>query len=195
MLWGGIVTWITGLTFSVSSAAFYINGILYTTGWSLVTLETADDTHPRIDIIVVNTDGTVSAIAGTPAANPQKPQSNPATQIELTQILVPALATEPDGITGVVIYDENIEWTPTFSGVTVNFNSSTDPFNGSICANISNIGSDDSITFTAAAPVNVIDYETLSLFLKLKALMSKQHFLRVQFFLSSVPEPSLCRST
>lgn len=187
LLWGGVVTWITGLTFSVSSAAFYINGVLYTTGWSLVTLGVADDTHPRIDIILVNTDGTVSAIAGTPAANPQKPQPDPLTQIELTQILVPALATEPDGITGVVIYDENVEWTPTFAGMSVNFNSSVDPFNGTICASISNIGTGDSITFTAAAPVQVSDFETLSLFLKLKALMSKQHFLRVQFFLSSVP--------
>ncbi len=187
LLWGGVVTWITGLTFSVSPAAFYINGILYTTGWSLVTLEVADDTHPRIDIIVVNTDGTVSAIAGTPAANPQKPQPDPLTQIELTQILVPALATEPDGITGVVIYDENTEWTASFAGVAVNFNSATDPFSGAVCANISNVSSGSSVTFTAASPVQVSSFETLSFFLKLKELMTKQHYLRVQFFLSGAP--------
>ena len=185
--YGGIVTWLTGLTFSVTGAGYYLNGNPFISPFSIVTLDAADINDARIDVIAVDNTGSVVVVKGTPSANPQKPSIDPASQIELTFVTIPANATEPGGITDEIIYDENIEWTPSVSGIIVDFDSNTSPFNGLKCADAGIIGTGDMITFTAAAAKNVADYETLSLFLKLKAAMTKQHFLRVQFLLAGVP--------
>ena len=52
--------------------------------------------------------GQVLVLKGIPSANPQKPSIDPETQIELTQILIPAGATVP-AIDEEFIYDENVE--------------------------------------------------------------------------------------
>jgi len=130
LVWGGRVTWFENLDFAVSPAAYYINGKLYTTEISEVTLDPADETYSRIDLIVVDINGNVSVITGTPAETPQKPQIDPASQIELTSVLIPALATEPGDVTSEMIYDElepgewdimefqvqygNLDWTANF---------------------------------------------------------------------------------
>ena len=80
---GGIVTWKSGLTFNVSPCEYIISGTFYSTAATEVTLSTADPTNPRIDIIIVDTTQSVTAITGTPAATPSKPTANPVTQIEL----------------------------------------------------------------------------------------------------------------
>ena len=189
LIFGGLVSWLGGLSFGVAPAAYYINGTLYTTGSAEVTLGTADPDDPRIDIIVVDTAGNVSVIAGTPAANPAKPTPEPSTQIEITSILVLAGATEPGNpgdISDLLIYDENVEWTGTSAGVTINLDSTTDPFRNSKCADVGAIGTGDTITFTGASAVNKADYETLIMYLKLKAVMSKQHTLSVCCLLAGV---------
>ena len=189
LIFGGLVSWLGGLSFGVAPAAYYINGTLYTTGSAEVTLGTADPDDPRIDIIVVDTAGNVSVIAGTPAANPAKPTPEPSTQIEITSILVLAGATEPGNpgdISDLLIYDENVEWTGTSAGVTINLDSTTDPFRNSKCADVGAIGTGDTITFTGASAVNKADYETLIMYLNLKAVMSKQHTLSVCCLLAGV---------
>lgn len=182
----GLVTWITGLTFSVTEAEYYLQGNPFTAPFSLITLDAADATYARIDSIAVDITGSVVVIKGTPAADPQHPGVDPTSQIELTFVLILANATEPEGITDEIIYNENTEWTPTESGVTVDYNSATDPYSGSKCADVGAVGTGDSITFTAGAAKSVADYETLSFFLKLKEAMTNKHYLRVQFFLAGV---------
>lgn len=189
LIFGGLVSWLGGLSFGIAPAAYYINGTLYTTNSAQVTLAEADPDDPRTDIIVVDTAGSVSVITGTPATNPAKPTPNPATQIEITNILILAGATEPGTpgqITDVLIYDENVEWTGAGSGVTINFDSTTDPFRNSKCADVGAIGTNDLITFTGASAVNKADYENLIMYLKLKATMSKQHTLSVCVLLNGV---------
>jgi len=95
LITGGYVTWITGLNFVISPAAYYITGELYITGTESVTLSASDATYSRIDLIVVDTLNHVSVIEGVPGENPQKPTPDPVSQIEITQILILANATEP----------------------------------------------------------------------------------------------------
>jgi len=89
-----------------------VNKVAVTT----LTVTAADPTNPRKDIVVCNSVGTLSIVAGTPEAalpignvgiytlNPEPP-SIPATSIILGEIWVPAAATE---ITGSEIYDKRV---------------------------------------------------------------------------------------
>ncbi|GAJ01448.1 unnamed protein product, partial [marine sediment metagenome] len=81
-----------------------------------LTVGAADPTNPRKDIVVCNSAGTLSIVAGTPEValpngnvgvytlNPE-PESIPANSIILGEIWVPAGATE---ITGSEIYDKRV---------------------------------------------------------------------------------------
>ena len=184
---GGVVTWISGLTFSVSETGFTIQNNPYVAPFSVITFDPADDTHPRIDVIAVDITGSVVIIKGNPAAEPLKPNIDPTTQLELTFLLIPANATEPAGVTSEIVYNENIEWVGSTSGVAVNFDSATLPFSGAKCADVGSIGTNDRIVFTAAAPKNFADYETFTAFIKLKEVTNKQYFLLLEFMLAGVP--------
>ena len=187
LLTGGIVSWLGDLDFAISPAAYYIGGKLYEIGSETVALDAADTTDPRIDILVVNTQGEVHVITGTPAPNPQKPTPDPTTEIELTDIPVPANATEPENLTEEIIYDENVEWSGIGSGVIIDLDNTTSPYRGVKCMDVGAIGKGDTITFTAGSTKNVADYETLILFLKLKVAATKHHAISAQFLLSGSP--------
>ena len=186
LLSGGIVTWITGLTFSVSAARYIINNQVYESPDTIITLDAAHATLDRIDVFAVNTNSTAIDITGTPAASPQKPQVDPVTQLELTFITIPAGATEPVDIDVEIIYNENTEWTGSASGTTADFNDTTDPKYGSKDVQVTTIDDGDTITFTAAAAKNFADYTSLNLFVQLKEEMASSEFLLVQFLLSGV---------
>lgn len=184
---GGVVTWLHDLTFAVSEAFYIIRGKLYNSPATIITLNDADDTDARIDVIAVNTDKEVIKITGVPSPFPQKPSHNAATQLELTFILVPAAATEPDGITGDIIYNENTEWTGAATGPSAVFDDTTEVYNGTVSADISSIEDADTITFTSAAPVNVADYETISMFINLKAELLGSQAILLRFTLDGDP--------
>ena len=188
---GGIVSWLGNLNFAVSPAAYYISGELYTVATGIVTLSAADATNPRIDIIVVDINNQIVVVEGITAENPQKPTPNPETQLELTQILVPAGATEPGGIiTNVVIYDENIEWTGSSSGVTVDFNSAVAPFRGTKCADVGSITDNNTIIFTGAAPITASDFQNFVMSIKLKQALTNQQSIRLRFYNNTTPVSS-----
>jgi len=81
LFYGGGVNWVEGFTFGIDAAAYYLNGTLYTTDATTITLDAADGANPRIDIIIVDNTETVSFIKGTPGANPQKPTVDPETEV------------------------------------------------------------------------------------------------------------------
>ena len=176
------VTWISGLTFYISYGVYYIGGKKYYCPGTTITLSAADATHPRIDVFAVTDEYTVVAIEGTPAASPAKPQVDPSTQLELTQVYIPALATEPatpggDPYANELIYDENTEWTPAASGTTADFASTTDPVSGTKCAEITDISKFDTIKFTSSLALLMADYATLNLSIKLKEEMPSDYAL------------------
>lgn len=183
---GGIITWLYGLTYSLCLTKYYINGVFYTCPATIFTLDAADLTNPRIDLPVVNINSALEIIKGTPAENPLQPSIDVASQLELPFILLPANATQPSGVTNALVYDENIEWSHSVSGVVVDFDNTTSPFHGSKCASVGTIGNNDTISFLAEYPLNMEDFETLSLFLKLKSVASTKNAVYVQFRLAGV---------
>lgn len=187
LIWGGFVSWVELLIFSVTPSLYYLFAVLYKIlETTIITLDAADPDNPRIDVIAVDNTSSVIVIKGTPAANPQKPSIDPETQIELTYVLIPAGATEPENIDQSIIYDENTEWTGAGSGVTVDFDNATSPFHLSKCASVGSIDKNDTVTFTTGVPVDVTDFKNLILYLKLKATMSSRHNLYAAWMRSGV---------
>lgn len=135
----GGYTWVSGLTFDVFACLYLIQGTSYENAADTITLDAADDTYDRQDIIYLDIDGLVGKITGVPGENPAKPLVNPLTQLELTSVIVPAQGTEPGGITNGYVYQENAEWTTSsnaIQGITVNFNSTTTPYAGTKCIEV-----------------------------------------------------------
>lgn len=131
---GGQVVWTSDYNFTVSAATYYINGVLYTAAQQNVTLTAADPTNPRIDQIVVDDTGTVSAVAGTASAQPSAPVIDPGAQLPLTLVTVAAGSTEPADVQSTLLYCDNVggptEWNWTTSGTGFNTNSSNNPVSG-----------------------------------------------------------------
>ena len=115
----GSAVWDSLLIYSVTKCFYYINGILYNSAATNVTLAAADSSNPRIDVIYCDTLGNVGVITGIPSPDPVKPTVNPLSQIELTHINVNAQGTTPAGVSQRIIYNENV-------GVPNEWNTSTD---------------------------------------------------------------------
>lgn len=167
---GGGVAWTgTGFNFIVSAATYFINGVEYNSPQTPLTLTAADPTNDRIDVFVVNDDGTATFITGVPGGPPVEPQIDPATQLRLTSVYIAAGATGP-AITNVDIYKENVEWPATASGGSINPNSTSNPYAGTKDVEGSSVAAGTFIT--AIKPSGTLkpnDYATLVLQIRSKA--------------------------
>lgn len=90
------------MTVAVAGGQARIGGYFPYVAAQNVTIAAADSTNPRIDIIVVDYNGTVSRTAGTAAAL-AVPPAVPANSLQLAQVYVPAAAT---AITSGMIVDK-----------------------------------------------------------------------------------------
>ena len=169
---GGIVQWTgNGYEFNISSAIYRIGGNNYASPASIKTLATPDATNDRIDVFAVDVNNEVVVITGTPATTPIKPQVNPATQLELTSVIVTAASTTPT-LTDEVVYDENIEWTGTSSGTgTANFASTTSPYQGTVSIETTNIQDGFTIILDNGSDFDLETVQTFGFQIKLKAAM------------------------
>lgn len=121
---GGQVVWQSAYIFLVSAATYYIDGVLYTSPQTSVTLDAAHATLDRIDAIVVTTSSTTTNVSGTAAAQPSEPDIDPGSQLKLGIVLVTAASTEPADDTEL-LFAEGVgsptewDWTTSGSGFTV----------------------------------------------------------------------------
>jgi hypothetical protein len=180
---GGIVTWESGLTFRVTAAVYYIDGVRYESLEQTITLDAADATNPRFDVLVLDDSEAFDKITGVAAADPSEPQVDQSTQLYLTTVLVGAGATTPTGVSTVIVYDENTEWTASSAGtVSVNFNNTTNPSNGTKSAAVASWSAGATLVFTNSTTVNTGDVNSFSLRVWLTANLSKSQNLSIQFF-------------
>lgn len=177
----GSVTWVSGLTFIVSNASYIIDGVTYTSPETTLTLTAADVTHPRIDVIYVDTDGTAGYVTGTPAADPAKPEVDQLTQLEMTFVTVQATATTPDNVAATLIYGEDAgstaEWDATESTSTarITLADTTDPYAGTKDILCSDVLAGDYITLTDDADYTVGQIDALELHIKIINWAKKMH--------------------
>lgn len=174
LLNGGIVTWSgSGYTMDVSPANYVINCSFYNSPQSQVTLAASDPSLDRIDVVYVNTAGVVGVLTGTPGVTPITPQVDPSTQLALTSINVDAGTTTPAGVTTLIVYDENVEWTSSSSltSGTVNFNSTSNPFHLTKSA-LTTSGTYGSLMWDTSNYVTLTNYTTLKLYVRQTASLS-----------------------
>lgn len=174
---GGVVHWDSLLVFTISPAIYYIGGVRYTSPQTTITLDPADVSNPRIDVIALDATGVIK-ITGTPAASPAEPQTS-ATEIRLTSILINTGATTPSGVSSTIIYDENVEWTGSAVGVTANFNGATNVFHFLKTTDVSSFTNGQSIKYTNGSTVDMTTFESLRFYLRLKATFAQSAQLQL----------------
>ena len=189
---GGGVAWVGGLNFIVSLAIYVIAGIQYTSPQTNITLAVADPTNPRIDVIAVDDTGSVVVLTGTPASNPQAPSVDPATQLALTFVLVPAGATTPPGASNNLIYDEDTgtptEWAATSSGAGWNLASTNNPYSGTKDIEATAVAKTSFVNFVPASSVLFSNYQQLVFYIRSKATWNTARSLTITFYFSGVPQ-------
>ncbi|MGH3430900.1 MAG: hypothetical protein ACRDQZ_25580 [Mycobacteriales bacterium] len=166
---GGGVSWTGGLNFTVSPAVYGIAGTQYSSPQSNVTLDAADPTDDRIDVIAVDNAGAAVVIKGTAGTPPASPDVDPNSQIQLTFAYVAANATTPSTLTEEDIYLENAEWT---CAATSNLNcaSTNNPFSGTKDIEATSAVSGNNVVLTRPTlTVKLSDYNNLVLYVRSKA--------------------------
>lgn len=157
LIQGGNVAYVSGLTFRVSAAIYYIKGVRYTSTEQTVTLPDADATNPRIDVIYLDTTGTVDDLSGTAAVDPSEPTLDPTTQLKLTTVLINAGEATPVGISATDVYKENTEWEATTNQAgQVNFDGLTNPRTGTKAAVVTSGANNTYLNFDAEATEGTI---------------------------------------
>jgi hypothetical protein len=186
---GGQVVWEDDLTFRVSAAEYSIQGVIYNSDEDTITLDAADPTNPRIDLIVVDDQGAVDKVSGTAAAEPSEPDFDPTTQVRLAFVLVPANATEPD-VTSVLLYADNAgsgggEWDWTTSGSGFNVDSSSNPRTGAKDIEGTTVTNGAYAQGEIGAGViHPSDYDYATLHIRSKAAWANNRQLRISFRLN-----------
>lgn len=186
----GTVTWIEDLDFAVSDCGYIIEGVEYTSSATTISLDAADLTNPRIDVIYVDTDGLVGKITGTPASDPAKPEVDDITQLELTFVSVSANATEPVGSGTVDLYLEDAgspaEWdaTETTGTARITLADTTDPFSGTKHIAFVAASKNDAaiLTATTGAEVATADITSLEMHVKLTSPLGSRTTMRVAWY-------------
>jgi len=162
-VWSG-----TGLVFNVYWPVYYIQGVQYPTGSTTITLDAADPTNARIDVIAVDSTGGIK-ITGTAAASPIKPTVDTLTQLEITEIQIAASATTPTGITDEDVYKENVEWVGSSNVSGANFNDGTSPFAGTKDTSIGSFTNGQYVQYVDGSTHDISDYTYLKFYVKIKA--------------------------
>jgi hypothetical protein len=180
---GGQVTWVSGLTFDIAAGTGYINGSLVTWAAQQVTLDAADPTDPRIDVIYVGTDALADSITGTASADPSEPVTDPGTQLKLALVTVAAGATAPT-VTTELVYAENAgdpaEWDWATSGSGWTLNSTNNPRGGTIDIEGTTVAATAYVQGErGTSTIDPTDYAQLVLYLRFKAAWGTNRFLQV----------------
>lgn len=160
-----------GLQFGVTAATYVLNNTIYRTQDTILTLDPADPSNDRFDLIVLTSAG-AGFITGTPSATPQEPSINPSTTIARALVSVPAGSLVPGGVTQDIIYDENLgepsEWTVSGTG-TIDFNDTDFPFHLTKDAEATGLSTSQYISFVNDDTVHTASYGALVFFVRLSA--------------------------
>lgn len=186
LIQGGTVFWESDYDFRVSAATYLILGDLFTSTEQTISLDAADPTLDRIDVIALDVAGAVVKIAGVAAAQPSQPAVDPGTQLLLTFVFVGAATTAPTGVSNTDIYLDNAEWTATTSGSGWNVNSTNNPHSGTKCIEGTNVANAAYVQLQAPAPLTLDSFAILTAFVSSKASWPKQRSLIFQWYSSGV---------
>lgn len=188
LLTGGQVSRTTDYDYEVTAATFLLNGDYYETPESIVSLDGADVSDDRFDLIVLTSTPAADKVTGTPDANPSTPDIDPATQLLLSTVLVSAGTTEPtDAVAPEVVFKEHTggEYTVTV-GAGWNADYAVGPRTGSKCLRANSVASNTGAVFTRATPTDLVGYNALRLYILSDGDIGNNKFIRIQCRLAGV---------
>jgi hypothetical protein len=192
LVWGGTVTWISGYTYNVAEAYYYINGAPFHSPTTTITLDPSDNDSSRIDLIVVNNQNLVAVVKGDLSTSPLEPTIDPSSQLRLSIVLVQAGTTEPTnngtGLRRECIYQENTEWTTASSSARINANSTNAPCVGSKDVEGTGVLNGDYVRFTRpSGNITILDsFQVITFQLKSKGDWTKNRKLILRWQSSGV---------
>jgi hypothetical protein len=192
LVWGGAVTWISGYTYSVAEAFYYINGAPFHSPTTTITLDPSDNDSSRIDLIVVNNQNLVGVVKGSLSTAPLEPTIDPSSQLRLSIVLVQAGTAEPTnngtGLRRECIYQENTEWTTASSSARINPNSINAPCVGTKDVEGTGVLNGDYVRFTRpSGNITILDsFQVLTFQLKSKAVWGNNRKLILRWQNSGV---------
>jgi len=177
---------VSGLIFRISAGTVSINGTVYSFSQTDVTLDAADGSNPRIDLIVADSGtGTIHKITGTAAANPVRPDYDPLTQFQITFILVPTGATSIPTVVQTALYHEATETTITTANGRIVGNSTNNPLAGTKDIEGTACIADDWVKLTNASLITVSAADKLVLNIRSKATWANPKNLQLTWFNST----------
>jgi len=180
---GATIAWQSDLVYRVGAASYYLSGTLTASAEQDVTLTAADPSNDRIDVLVLDSAGTLSAVAGTAAADPAEPSVDPSVYLRLGIVLVEAGSTEPS-ITQTDIYLDNAEWTAAASAGTINPDSTSNPRSGTKDIEGTAVAANTYVTLTkpAAGTVDLGTQNTLVFYVRVKAAFPTNKAFRLGWY-------------
>lgn len=177
---GGQVVWESGLTFRVSAAIYFINGVEYSSLEQTITLDAADADDDRIDVIALDVNGDVVKITGTPSTPAGEPSIDPETQLKLIIVSVPEDATEP-AIANTNIYLEGAEWTDSTNGAGWTLDSTNNPRTGTKDEEATGVATGAWIQWESPVAVDLTLVSQLVFYIRSKAVWPPNKMLRIRF--------------
>lgn len=169
VLSGGMV-WVSGLTYeSVDLVYIGSNGITFPIpDGTQVTYATADGTDPRLDLIYGDDSGNLGVSTGTPAPVPSA-NTLPIYQLQLKISLIPALETEPSGVSIRTVYTDNAGQPTNFtatentSGARINVANATAPIIAPVDIKvIANLNNGDKIDLDHATATTFANFSSIT---------------------------------
>jgi len=171
--------WTSGLSFNCTADNFPVLGTFYSATAGTVASAAAHATLDRIDTIVASsgTPGAISIIEGTPASTAVvvPPDIDLSLYYPIKNVIIRALATEPEDTSTELVYDENVgeptEWTATENtGATeIVVNSTNDAYSGTTSIEYTTSSNGDTLTLTNATTISTSNIDLITFYIKLKA--------------------------
>jgi hypothetical protein len=158
------VVFLSGYNYLVSAASYFINGVLYASPQQLVTLDPADPLYDRFDVIILQADGVVAKLTGTPSATPLIPTTEAFDYIALSTIFV-AAGSAGDTVDSTFLYEEGVEWSFTLPTGMV-LRSTTDPYQGTYCLEAVNTPHNSTLLATYGTPFDITTQNNLVFYIK-----------------------------
>jgi hypothetical protein len=175
----------------VSAATYYIDGVEYSSVEQTVSLDAANATLDRIDVVALDDTGTVVAVTGTAAAQPSEPGIDSGSQLKLAIVSVPANTTEPPDISSFVVFAEHAgsptEWDWSTSGTGFSVTSTNNPRTGTITIEGTNVASNAyAQALIGSGSLTASSADRLVFFIRSKATWANKRVLKVQLQSSGV---------
>lgn len=183
VLSGMVVSYISGLTYHVGPGYYMIEQVVYHFTGGDVTLDAADGSDARLDLIYIDNTMTLGTIDGTPGETTVTPIEDATTQLGLTTALVAALATNPSNIIDTVIRDEGSagEWTISKT-MTTNDSYGTNPYHGSISQRITGASTGQYIEWIAGSVQSKLRYTNLVFYIRNNSALSSARTFRIGLY-------------